>query len=107
MIHTWVPLVTQQSQEPYTATYREHKEVRPWLGANLQCISQHTTESALYPLDRHCEGKSVGISKLERLGWCGALFCVVITNGVLGYLCHQMNLFSKIFFETIIPLVEL
>ena len=20
--------------------------VRPWLGANLQCISQHTTESA-------------------------------------------------------------
>ena len=24
--------------------------IRPWLGANLQCISQHSTESALYPL---------------------------------------------------------
>ena len=35
---------------PHTATYRQHKEVRPWLGANLQCISQHTTEPALYPL---------------------------------------------------------
>ena len=34
----------------HTATYRQHKEVRPWLGANLQCISQHTTESAFYPL---------------------------------------------------------
>ena len=22
---------------------------RPWLGADLHCISQHTTESALYP----------------------------------------------------------
>ena len=32
------------------ATYRQHKEVRPWLGANLLCISQHETESALYPL---------------------------------------------------------
>ena len=29
------------------ATDRQHKEVRPWLGANLECISQHTTESAL------------------------------------------------------------
>ena len=36
--------------EPYTATYRQHKEVRPWLGANLQSISQHETESALYSL---------------------------------------------------------
>ena len=34
-------LVTQRSQEPYTATYRQHKVARPWLGANLQCISQH------------------------------------------------------------------
>ena len=41
--------VTQRSQEPYTATYRQHKVVRPWLGANLQCISKHTTESALKP----------------------------------------------------------
>ena len=49
MIHTWVLLVQQQSQESLTATYRQHKEVRPWLGANLQCISQHTTESAHYP----------------------------------------------------------
>ena len=24
-----------------TATYRQHKEIRPWLEANLQCISQH------------------------------------------------------------------
>ena len=31
---------------PHTATYKQHKVVRPWLGANLQCISQHTTESA-------------------------------------------------------------
>ena len=23
-------------------TYRQHKVVRPWLGSNLQCISQHT-----------------------------------------------------------------
>ena len=28
-----------------TATYRQHKIVRPWLGSNLQCISQHATES--------------------------------------------------------------
>ena len=33
------------------ATTQQHtdstiKVVRPWLGANLQCISQHTTESA-------------------------------------------------------------
>ena len=28
------------------ATYRQHKVVCPWLGANLQCISQRTTESA-------------------------------------------------------------
>ena len=34
----------------HTATYRQHKEVRPWLRANLQCISQHITESALYLL---------------------------------------------------------
>ena len=47
MIHTRVLLVTQRSQEPHTAAYRQHKEVRPWLGANLQCISWHTTESAL------------------------------------------------------------
>ena len=28
------------------------KEVRPWLKANLQCISLHTSESALYSLFR-------------------------------------------------------
>ena len=31
----------------HTATYRQHKEAHPWLEANLQCISLHTTESAL------------------------------------------------------------
>ena len=31
---------------PHTATYRQHKVIRPWFGANLQCISQHTTELA-------------------------------------------------------------
>ena len=49
MIHTWVLLVAQRSLEPHTATYRQHKVIRPWLGANLQCISQHTTKSALQP----------------------------------------------------------
>ena len=44
-------------QELHTAAYRQHKEVRPWLGANLQCINQHTTESALYPL---CQPGIVG-----------------------------------------------
>ena len=29
-----------------TATDRQHKVIGPWWGANLQCISQHTTESA-------------------------------------------------------------
>ena len=46
MIHTRVLLVTQRSLEAYTATYTQHKVVRPWLGANLHCISQHTTESS-------------------------------------------------------------
>ena len=31
------------------ATYRQHKVIHVWLGANLQCISQHNTESALQP----------------------------------------------------------
>ena len=39
-------LVTQRSLEPNTETNTQHKVVRPWLGANLQCISQHNTESA-------------------------------------------------------------
>ena len=30
-------------------SHTQHKVVRPWLGANLQCISQHTTESAHQP----------------------------------------------------------
>ena len=29
----------------FTATYRQHNVVRPWFGANLQCISQHTNKS--------------------------------------------------------------
>ena len=45
----WVLLVNQLSYQPHTATYREHKVVRLWLESNLQCISQHTTESAHYP----------------------------------------------------------
>ena len=34
---------------PHSATYRKHKVVRPWMGSTLQCVSQHTTESAHYP----------------------------------------------------------
>ena len=49
-IWIWVLLLTKLRFEPDTATYRQHKVVRPWLGSNLECISQHTTESAHYPL---------------------------------------------------------
>ena len=68
MIHTWVLLVTQRRQEPHTATYRQYKEVRPWLEANLQCISLHTTESALYPL---CQTglKTVTEKRLKHPKW--------------------------------------
>ena len=31
-------------------TAQRGPSLTPWLGANLQCISQHTTESALYSL---------------------------------------------------------
>ena len=30
-------------------TLKQNKVIRSWLGANLQCISQHTTESAHKP----------------------------------------------------------
>ena len=50
MIHTSVLQVTQRSQDTYTATYRQHKVICPWLGANLHCISEHSTESALLPI---------------------------------------------------------
>ena len=36
----------QQSYELPASTYRQLKVARPWLGSNIQCISQHTTESA-------------------------------------------------------------
>ena len=33
-----------------SAPGRQHKEVRPWLGANLQCISQHTLSQLINQL---------------------------------------------------------
>ena len=44
---------------------------RPWLGTNLQCISQHTTESALYPLympARHKKENSRSVVKTLNTG---------------------------------------
>ena len=40
------PIYEYMNTPGNTATCRQHKVVCPWLGANLQCISQHTTESA-------------------------------------------------------------
>ena len=64
MYDTYMSTPGNTAKDPHTATYRQHKEVRPWLGANLQCISQHTTESALYPL---CQpGIAFGELKLDQ-----------------------------------------
>ena len=41
---------TSKPSAIYTATYRQHKVVQPWLGANLQCISQHTLSQLINPL---------------------------------------------------------
>ena len=33
---------TAKQRATHTAAYKQHKKVRPWLGANLQCICQYT-----------------------------------------------------------------
>ena len=53
--------------------YRQHKEVRPWLGANLQCISQHETESTLYPLCQPGINRMIKISFLKKEGIMGKI----------------------------------
>ena len=43
---SWLQYINSYMSTPgNTATYRQPKVVRPLLGANLQCISHHTTES--------------------------------------------------------------
>ena len=48
MIHRYMS--TPGNTAKLETAHRQHKEVRPWLEANLQCISQHTTESSFYLL---------------------------------------------------------
>ena len=62
--HMSTPGNTAKLGTANTGTYRQHKEVRPWLEANLQCISLQTTESALYPL---CQPGIVGIKESKWL----------------------------------------
>ena len=44
-----IQTVNSPMYDTYMSTPGNTAKSRAWLGANLQCISQHTTESALKP----------------------------------------------------------
>ena len=93
--HMSTPGITAKLGATHSNIYRQHKEVRPWLGANLQCISQHTTESALYPL---CQPGIESINKFQIGNPCKKIISKFAEIRIISYQLEKLKRSTIIIF---------